>query len=91
MIELLASETAETFGLSQILELAVVISTFALVLVTAGLWYATAQVHKDEIHKMTDALSHDNDNMTDVALAEIASHHSDKVRQMRRISSRKHR
>lgn len=90
MIELLASETvAESFGLSQILELAVVVSTLVLTLATIGLWYATAQVHKDEINKMTGALSHDNDNMTDVAMAEIAAHHNDRVRQLRQIQRRK--
>lgn len=91
MIELLASESASGFGVSQWLELGVVLSTLgavlstlALVFVTAGLWYATSLVHKDEINKMTDAASHANDNITEVALAEIDAHHHN-VRRMARI------
>jgi hypothetical protein len=82
----LASETL--YSVSHILEFGVVLSTLALVLVTAGLWYATAQVHKDEINKMTDASSHANDNMTEVALAEIRSHH-EKIRHINQLKRRK--
>jgi hypothetical protein len=66
------------FTTSHILELAVV-----LTIATAGLWYSTAQVHKDEVIKMTDAATHANDNITQVALAEIDSHNKDRMKVIR--------
>lgn len=90
MIELASEATTTAFGMSQWLELAVILSTLILTIATVGLWVATAQVHKDEIIKMSGDLSHANDNMTEVALAEIDAHR-EKVQTIRKISHRKAR
>jgi hypothetical protein len=89
MIEILASESANGFGMSQWLELGVILTTVLLTVATVGLWVATAQVHKDEVIKMTSELSHANDNMTDVALAEIDAHHLNRER-MRHVRRQRH-
>ena len=82
----IAAEHAESIlSLSALLELGVILSTIGLTIVSLGLWKATADVHRDEINKMTDALSHDNDNMADVAIAAIDSHAAARQR-MREVS-----
>lgn len=93
----LASETTSTGSdfWGHVLELGVVISTLMLVVVTVGLWKATAQVHHDEVMKMSGELSHANDNMTEVALAEIDAHAAarqrmQQVRRARRHGGRRH-
>lgn len=63
------------------------VATVALVIVTAVLVWATLLVHRDEINKMGDHLADANDNMTDVALAEIDahSHVRDRMRHVTRV------
>lgn len=91
MIELASEAVSTGFGVSQFLELGVILTTVILTVATVGLWYATAQVHKDEIVKMSSDLSHANDNMTDVALAEIEDRHAERVEQLKRIKARRKR
>lgn len=55
--------------------------TIMLTVASFGLWWVTVQVHRDEVTQMADHLADANDNMTDVALAEIDAHH----RNMNRI------
>lgn len=80
MITFAAEHAESIISLSSILELGVIVSTLMLTIVSIGLWKATSDVHKDEINKMTDALSHDNDNMTEVAIAAIDSHAAARAR-----------
>lgn len=61
------------------------IITSALVVATFALFWVTYKVHHDETIKMADHLSHDNDNMTDVAMAEIDAHHADARVRMSRV------
>lgn len=61
------------------------IITGALVVATFSLFWVTSKVHHDEVVKMSDHLSHDNDNMTDVAMAEIDAHHQDARARMTRL------
>lgn len=91
MIELANEAVTSTFGLSQILELGVILSTIILTLATVGLWYSTAQVHKDEVMKLTNELGNANDNMTDVARDEIAANHAERMAQLRRVQRKGHK
>jgi hypothetical protein len=75
-----AAETAAGF-----MHWAELIITAALVAATTALFWATFKVHHDEVIKMGDHLSHDNDNMTDVAMAEIDAHHQDARNRMARV------
>jgi hypothetical protein len=72
---------------NHIVEWLVIISTLALTLVSLALTWATWQVHKDS----TKALSHDNDNMHDIAAREINSRHHEKLAQLRQLERRKRR
>lgn len=73
-----AEETASGIaGLFHWAELGV---TALLVVATFSLFYATSKVHHDEVAKMGDHLADANDNMTDVALAEIDAHHTNRRR-----------
>lgn len=83
--------SAEDFGMSQFLEILLILSTIGLIIPTIGVWVVTAKVHKDEILKLAQGMENANDNMTSVALAEISAHHTEKVQELRKISRRKHR
>lgn len=70
--------------------------TFLLTVASFGLWWVTVQAHRDEINKMSDHLADANDNMTEVALAEIDAHHRNAnrirvLRQQRRNNIRETR
>jgi hypothetical protein len=79
--------------MGDILSYTELISVVLLTVGTFGLWFVTAQVHRDEVTKMTasmtsanDNMADANDNITDVALAEIGAHHRNTTR-MRRLSA----
>lgn len=63
------------------------IITVAVVVTNAGLWWITVLVHRDETRKLSelasdanDHLADANENLTDVALAEIDAHHRNAYR-----------
>lgn len=86
-MDFIAGGSSEGMNLSLFAEISLVVVTFLLVVVTAGLWIATAKLHKDELAKMTDAMSHDNDNMTMVARDAIRE---ERRRNLRRLQSARH-
>ena len=88
MYNILASGGGEGMNLSLFAEISLVIVTFLLVIVSAGLWYATAKLHNDEMKKMTDAMTHDNDNMKEIASEINREKH---LRNVRRLSHRQRR
>lgn len=82
-----AGEGAANTLMGNILSYTELISVILLTIGTFGLWFVTAQVHKDEVTKMAntmtsanDNLADANDNITDVALAEIDAHHRNLTR-----------
>jgi hypothetical protein len=87
MVDLmLAAETVENMGgeTSHFVEWMVILSTVALALITGALTWVTYLVHKDSVQ----TLSHDNDNMHDVAVREIEARHEahmERVRELKRI------
>jgi Tfp pilus assembly major pilin PilA len=67
----------------ELIDGAVVMSTLALV-------YVSILLHKDEVSKMTQAEMDANDNITNVALSEIAARqHQQRTQQLRQISHRR--
>lgn len=79
----LAEEVATEGSNSHIIELSVVISTIALTIVTFALTWATYLVHRDTIKGLT----HDNDNMHDIAEKEIENRHIEELRKLRKLQT----
>ncbi len=79
---------SEGLSLSLAAEIALIVVTFLLAIATIGLWYATAKLHNDEMKKMTDAMSHDNDNMKEIA-SEINDSNREMIREKRRRNLRR--
>jgi hypothetical protein len=67
------------------------VSVALLTFSTFGLWWSTARMNHLEKVKMTEALSHDNDNMTDVALTIERDRHAENLHKIKQIRNRKHR
>lgn len=83
-------ETVTAVNESHFVEWMVVISTAALCIISLALTWVTYLVHKDakEEHKTSvTALSHDNDNMYQIAKDEMDYHHkhAQAVRNLNRI------
>lgn len=81
---------AATAAESHFVEWMVVVSTIALCIISLALTWVTYLVHKDakEEHKASvSALSHDNDNMYQIAKDEMDFHHNhaQSVRAINRI------
>jgi hypothetical protein len=67
---------------SHFVEWMVVLSSVALTLITGALTWATVLVHRDSVK----ALSHDNDNMKEIASDAIEhDRHMERVRELKRI------
>lgn len=64
------------------------ITAVALTVSTFGLWWSTARMNHIEKMKMTDALSHDNDNMTHVAEKALDEIHTERLHALKRVSRR---
>ncbi len=62
--------------------------TILLTIGTFGLWFSTARMNHIEKMKATEALSHDNDNMTDVALAIEQDRHIERLHTLKKVSRR---
>lgn len=86
-----AEEVQEQAGglLHTLLPWAELIITGLLVVATFALFVVTDKVHKDEVTKMGDHMAEANNNMTDVALAEIDSHSTARAR-MRAVRNLHH-
>jgi hypothetical protein len=84
------AETVNAVNESHFVEWMVVVSTAALCVISLALTWVTYLVHKDakEEHKTSvSALSHDNDNMYQIAKDEMDYHHkhTQAVRDIKRI------
>lgn len=79
---------------SHFVEWMVVISTIALTVISAALTWVTYLVHRDSARdhrESVKALSHDNDNMYDIAKSEMDFNHKheENVRRMKAIQYRR--
>lgn len=85
VVFLAETSTGDTPLLTKVMSYTELIVTGALTVASFGLWWVTVQVHRDEITKMGDHLADANDNMTEVALAEIDAHHKNmyRIRELR--------
>jgi hypothetical protein len=64
------------------------ITALALTVSTFGLWWSTARMNHIEKTKLTEALSHDNDNMADIAEKAIDTLHAERLHTLKRVSRR---
>lgn len=89
-----AKQLVETVNESHFVEWMVIISTIALTVISAALTWVTYLVHRDSVndHKQSvTALSHDNDNMYDIAKSEMEYHHEKNLRELKRVGQLKRR
>lgn len=97
VISLAQESTGDAPLMTKVMSYMELIITVAVVVTNAGLWWITALVHRDETKRLSemttntvDHLADANDNITDVALAEIDAHHRNAYR-MRELSHARRR